>query len=158
MEAVTSHLRSGAQISCGDSGCKFHNPIRTGRPDESSLRYLYKNYQCNAKKRSYQFQLTLDQFRDLTKGSCVYCGRGPSTEYLHKWVGIKLNSTKNRPYVYNGVDRVDNAEGYVVGNCVSCCKVCNIMKQGFSREDFLSHIRRIFWRNGGEDGTRDASA
>jgi len=142
-EAVTSHLTSGATISCGNNGCEFHNPIRSEDPQESSLRYLYQNYKCNAKNRGYKFELSLEQFRKFTKQSCNYCGGGPNTEYLHKWAGIKPDFTKNRPYVYNGVDRVENAVGYIEGNCVTCCKICNIMKQGLTKEEFLNHIRRI---------------
>jgi hypothetical protein len=142
-DAVTAHLRSGASISCAHPDCAFHNPIRTGNPQESSLRYLYQNYKCNAKVRGHEFGLSLEQFRKFTKQVCNYCGAEPGTVYQHKWKGIKLESTKNRPYVYNGVDRVVNETGYTIDNCVTCCKICNIMKQGLSKEDFLAHIKRI---------------
>jgi hypothetical protein len=49
-------------------------------------------------------------------------------------------------YLYNGIDRVDNTLGYSKENCVSCCKICNYMKQVLTLEEFYSHIRRIHER------------
>lgn len=137
-------LREGMSVSCGDVGCEFHNPIKHADPREGSLRYLYQNYICNASTRKYAFELTLEQFRDLTAKDCHYCGKHPSASCLKSWRGMNPETTKNQPYIYNGVDRVDNAVGYVVGNCVPCCKICNIMKQGLSKTEFLNHIRSIF--------------
>ena len=45
--------------------------------------------------------------------------------------------------MYNGIDRKDNAIGYEYDNCVTCCGRCNIMKNKWSHDEFISHIKNI---------------
>jgi hypothetical protein len=78
-------------------------------------------YRQNAKRDHREFLLTTDQFRCITSRPCQYCG---STEQI-------------------GVDRVDNALGYVVENSVPCCWTCNKWKSNMSREQFLAHNKKI---------------
>jgi len=49
--------------------------------------------------------------------------------------------------IYNGIDRVDNAIGYLTDNCVACCKVCNRAKLQMSKNEFFDHIKKIYERN-----------
>lgn len=42
-----------------------------------------------------------------------------------------------------GIDRVDNAIGYVIGNVQPCCTVCNMMKRSMSEEMFIEHCKRV---------------
>lgn len=44
---------------------------------------------------------------------------------------------------FNGIDRIDNNEGYVEGNVRSCCKTCNRMKSSMTAEMFVSHANKI---------------
>lgn len=37
-----------------------------------------------------------------------------------------------------GIDRIDNSIGYISNNIVSCCKVCNVMKNKYSVDNFLN--------------------
>ncbi len=66
-----------------------------------------------------------------------------TTSTYHYISFVNPETTKNEPYIYNGIDRVKNEVGYEVENCVACCKTCNIMKQGLSKEDFLNHIKGV---------------
>jgi len=43
-------------------------------------------------------------------------------------------------YTYTGIDRVDNKKGYVVDNVVSCCTICNRVKNNMSYIDFKKWI------------------
>lgn len=54
-----------------------------------------------------------------------------------------FGATYNGDYVYNGVDRLDNAVGYLPGNCVPCCKFCNLAKAGGSYEEFVAYLDRV---------------
>ena len=72
-----------------------------------SLNGRYSTYKTMAKKKQRIFQLSIDEFDILTKSKCVYCGS----------IGV------------NGIDRVDNNIGYVSNNCITCCKICNFMKE-----------------------------
>jgi hypothetical protein len=44
---------------------------------------------------------------------------------------------------FNGIDRINSAHGYVPGNVVPCCKVCNFMKQSLTQSEFIDNIRLI---------------
>jgi 5-methylcytosine-specific restriction endonuclease McrA len=71
-------------------------------------------YVYDARRKNNFWELTLDQFQEITQKSCEYCGRPPSQ--------------KSRAYTYNGVDRVDPKLGYMPSNVVPCCWECNHIK------------------------------
>ena len=82
----------------------------------------YNMYKKNAKKRNLIFELSKEEFYELTSKPCYYCGD------LHN---------------YNGIDRIDSNEGYVLDNCISCCEYCNKMKLDYSAEFWIQHIKKI---------------
>ena len=106
-------------------------------PTMSSFNAYLAMYKRNAANRGYEFLLTTEQFRELTKLPCVYCGSPPANKYLHT---KKCRS----PYVCNGVDRLDNKLGYTVENSAPCCRRCNYLKQDHSYSDFVSAIVSIY--------------
>lgn len=93
-----------------------------------SLKARCKKYELGAKKRGLPFELSLEEFDEITKMSCEYCG-GYSDE---------LNGIK-----FNGIDRIDSSKGYTVKNSVPCCEMCNRMKLDYDLEDFLEHVKKI---------------
>ncbi|MBE3139499.1 MAG: hypothetical protein IMZ53_02845 [Thermoplasmata archaeon] len=100
---------------------------------------LYYNYKRTARIREYAFTLTKEEFLELTKSDCFYCGTEPK-QYKSKY-GNK--SRKGIPFVYNGIDRVDNSVGYEYANCVPCCKTCNRMKGCLGFNEFTKKIKEI---------------
>ena len=98
---------------------------------------LYNEYKNNAYQRKLLFSLSLEVFKDLTSKDCYYCGVPPTTKY-----GRSRNKNADQ-YVYNGIDRKDNAIGYTEANCTPCCSVCNRAKQAMAFEDFLVWLDRI---------------
>ena len=132
----SSVLKGGQTASCG---ClrKETTSIRRKLPDGlSQLHIIYNNYKYEAKKRRFEFNLTVDQFAILTKGNCFYCGQVPSR--------VRHDHDLCASYVYNGVDRVDTQKGYTPDNVVPCCAVCNRAKLALSRVEFLSWVRRVY--------------
>ena len=105
-------------------------------PAESSFNGLLKQYSNSAKRKNLPFNLTKEDFKSLTLSNCFYCDSAPSTIRYH---------TKNarKPYIYNGIDRLDNNIGYEKTNSVPCCKICNYMKKAYKFDFFLSHIKKI---------------
>jgi hypothetical protein len=99
---------------------------------EAGLNALYYNTKASANKRGYVFELSVDEVSLLCQQLCSYCGKEPSQV---------LSSFPN--FKYNGIDRVDNSLGYVEGNCVPCCKLCNRMKYVLSVDAFKEHIETI---------------
>lgn len=130
-EVKGTHLTCGATKSCG---CYKPNKLADG---EASRNVLIGGYCRHAKERGYSWGLSVSEFEQITQSDCFYCGAPP------KQIAKSIRST---PYIYNGIDRVDNAKSYYAANCVACCKLCNWMKRDLSSEDFFSHIDSIFRR------------
>jgi hypothetical protein len=93
--------------------------VHTNKPRHNSTYAVYKS---GAKRRDIVFKLSREFVKSLLYTSCEYCG---STEKI-------------------GIDRVDNSIGYVESNVVACCKFCNLGKHKHTKEDFLSHITKIY--------------
>lgn len=89
-------------------------------------------YRNGARSRDKEYSLTSVEFVSLVLQPCFYCGALPRT----RQVG-------NKSFEANGVDRVDNALGYVEGNVVPCCTVCNLMKMTKDAVEFVEHCKRI---------------
>lgn len=134
----TSNLTSGSNISCG---CYFNKIRKNGtfkkEPGEANFNYKYLSYKTRAKnhKKSLDFKLTKEQFREIILNNCHYCGCTPSMHHT--------NRSFNGLFISNGIDRLDSNVGYIYENCVSCCKICNIMKNNLSYDNFIKQIARI---------------
>ncbi len=50
----------------------------------------------------------------------------------------------NGDFVYNGIDRLDNALGYTLDNCVPCCKRCNQAKNNMGLKEFRAWLVRAY--------------
>lgn len=74
-----------------------------------------EKYISESQKRGIEFNLTKEQFTTLIDGNCFYCGN------------------KNG----GGIDRINSNEMYIITNCVSCCKTCNVMKLDFTKDQFI---------------------
>lgn len=109
---------------------------KKGNSEKGLINSLYAIYRQSAVVRGLSFGLTKNQFIKLTKGNCHYCGEEPSQEFRR--------SHSDKPYIYNGIDRMDNAIGYVFENCVSCCGMCNMAKRDISTKDFREWINRTY--------------
>jgi len=131
-------LIQGFTKSCG---C-LRNTFRQLPGDEASFRQRLVQYKTNARNRKLEFSLTKEEFREITEKQCKYCGSAPKTHYEFKRKVIKIV-----PYLCNGIDRIDNTKGYISGNCVACCDLCNYMKRSMTVNDFLNHVRTIALNN-----------
>ena len=126
-----SHLRGGKIISCG-----CYNLDRISKPPgTAAMNEIFGSYKSNAKEHGRKFDLNIDQFIEITKQNCHYCGTVPSTIYKPR--------SNNGYYIYNGIDRVDNMQGYTIENVVPCCRWCNIAKGNRKPEEFRRWIDNI---------------
>lgn len=114
------------------------------KPDNlAAKKAIIKNYKGAAKRRDYEWTLTFDEAVNFITNNCFYCGVEPSTTFWHR--GAKESSLqRSRPYLYNGIDRVENTIGYTRENCVSCCSICNNSKACLSVEEWTVWIQRIY--------------
>lgn len=105
----------------------------------AAMNRLYRNYIASAKSRGYTFELSKSEFEVLTKQNCFYCGRKPN-QILGSSNGVDI---LNGEYIYNGIDRLNNATGYTVDNIVACCKVCNRAKNSMEFSEFMVWIHDL---------------
>lgn len=84
-----------------------------------------------AKKNGYEWGLSPVEVYKLFTASCVYCG-------------VESGWPKTR----NGIDRVDSKVGYLPGNCVTSCRMCNTAKGDKTVEEFMVWGRRFCEKNG----------
>lgn len=129
-------LKIGHSRSCGCWANELRRDKLTLPDGEASFNVLFKRYKAHAEKRGLLFNLNRGEFEKLTKQDCHYCGIKPG----HVITG------KSTPYVYNGIDRVDNSRGYNSDNVVSCCGPCNKMKWTTPVDEFLDRVHRIVAR------------
>lgn len=114
--------------------------------DTNKLR-CFNAYSVSARKRGIEFKLNLNEFEVLCSLPCVYCGIEPSNQTRKRYPkNHKHHAGEPRPYkpfVYSGIDRVNNDIGYIYSNCVPCCKTCNYAKSNLTSEEFFAWIDRI---------------
>lgn len=85
---------------------------------KTNIYCAYSYYRRTADIREYDFELSDDVFCNLVSDDCYYCGY-----YNNKY--------------FNGIDRMDNAIGYTEKNSVSCCEMCNMMKNTLNEPTFI---------------------
>jgi hypothetical protein len=124
-------LTSENTKSCG---C-FNHDNHTLPFGEAAKRTIYRSYIKHAEERNLSFELSFEQFLELSQKNCYYCGLEPSN--------INKSNFNNGDFIYNGIDRVDNTKGYTIENCVSSCRPCNIAKADMAHDEFLSLAERI---------------
>ena len=116
-------IRTGVSRSCG---CLKKDTARKGLRIEGTnpaMNKRFSMYRSRAGLQSIPFEITIEEFEVITSRDCYFCAAKPS------------NVAKGRTseYIYNGIDRVDNERGYVQGNVVTCCNMCNTLKGGITR-------------------------
>jgi len=110
--------------------------------DDGAAFCVYRQYQASAKKRGLEFDYPLPQFLEDILKDCHYCGSSPSN--VNKGSGRNQGKANLR---YSGIDRIDNAKGYIVGNVRPCCKACNVAKNNRTQDEFMAWIKRIHDRS-----------
>lgn len=159
-------LRSGKSKNCND--CRLRR-LAAGRPvaeidlwrADMTLYQQKVGYRVNRKPRgllgsnrfkprlrgtndpqvaphpSLQWSLTLEEYIRLITSACFYCGQEPHQDPQGAWM-------KGKGLKRNGIDRVDNGQGYNPGNCVSACTACNRAKCARSQAEFIESTRRRY--------------
>lgn len=81
----------------------------------------YAAIEKGAAMRGIEFDITFSEYeKGYYQKPCHYCG-----------------------ITAIGLDRICSVEGYSIGNAVSCCATCNMMKGVLERDAFLTHCKRI---------------
>ena len=134
-----SRLTNGVTKSCGClrlETVKFGDHHKRAWKEGTTFRAVLYQYKSNAKARGLCWELTDEQFRELTSSPCYYTGDLPSR-------AKKAEYNSGDIYVYNGIDRIDNTKGYTPENCVPCCFEVNAMKRDFSEQRFIELCAKV---------------
>lgn len=106
--------------------------------DDPGINIWYTSYKYGAKNRNLEFNLSIEDFLDLIKKPCVYCGQ-PAPERT-----VSAHKKNSYNIIAQGIDRIDSSKGYSKENCVPCCTICNRMKLDLSKTEFLDKISQIY--------------
>lgn len=85
---------------------------------------MYDSYKARAKASKLDFTIPFRAFDHLVKEPCHYC---------------KIK----KPLDIAGIDRLDNTQGYVSGNCVPSCWDCNRSKSDKTLAQFNEYLKRF---------------
>ena len=130
--ALQTELLSGKTKSCG---CFRRGRLSFG---ENGFNRLYNTYERRAKQKEISFNLSKEEFKEITSKNCFYCGVKPKQ---------KAPATARKDYgyyTYNGIDRIDSTKGYEKDNIVPCCGQCNVSKNNYSYDEFLEWVGRVY--------------
>ena len=116
-----------------DRSDKVDTRTKADRPKTFNFRLnsrydMYKFRDCEkglSVKETYEEYLPRDFAYKLMILSCMYCAESPTDEFP------------------NGLDRLDNSKGHILGNVVPCCHQCNMMKGTLGVKRFREHCERI---------------
>ncbi len=90
----------------------------------NSIDSQYSVYKVSSNSKQLSFELTKGDFVEMVEKGCHYCG---------------VIQEKG----FNGIDRLDSSEGYIISNCVSCCEMCNYMKGCLGPTIFINRVEHI---------------
>ncbi len=119
--------------SCGCYNLDLLHKMEKGLAAKHQVFNIYKQ---DAKRRLLEFRITFEQFINISKKKCYYCGTEPNNYYKQRYI--------QGNFTYQGMDRVDSTKGYVIENIVSCCRICNRAKSNMTQKDFLDWIERVY--------------
>ena len=113
--------------------CRLQNKTQDQQRDKphrnlvakQNINQTYRVYKKDAVRRGIEFQISREEVDALILQPCNYCGC--------------IDEEKK----FNGIDRVDSNAGYYSNNSVSCCKMCNYLKNNTSKDTFLKRVEHI---------------
>lgn len=94
-----------------------------------SIGGLLANYSSSDRYVSFTQEFTdIEEYKifveEIISDKCFYCGSDHDT-------------------YYNGIDKIDSSKGYTKDNTVTCCSICNYMKNTMDVGSFLRKVREI---------------
>lgn len=116
------------------SSKKYDDPI------DAKCSVVYSNYKSRSKLKGISFELSFFDFKKLVLENCYYCDAKPNMCRADR---AKSRQGTSRIY-FNGLDRIDNNQGYTKKNVSPCCEDCNKAKRDLSFEDFLNLIKNVY--------------
>ena len=127
--------RARADFNCG---CYMFGK-RPGTAEMAIRSHAYNHFMHQARSRHLDVGISIDEYLKMADSPCHYCGEvaGCVTRSLRR------KGWENLEYRHNGIDRLDSSRGYIPGNIVPCCGICNRYKYMGSTAEFIAHCRKV---------------
>jgi hypothetical protein len=106
--------------------------------DHVAARQAWNKLNANARSRNLACSLSFEDFINISKMPCYYCGEKPISGY---WENSSYKRDWHDPFISNGLDRYNNKIGYDLDNVVPCCLRCNRAKNDMSISEWLEKIK-----------------
>ena len=127
-ENQEEYLKRNAEVM---TNWRENNPEKVSEMNDARLKNVeatFNHYKYDSTIKRRLFELSFEQFETIVKTPCYYCG---------------IVQDKG----FNGIDRMDQTQGYVIENCVSSCKLCNFLKGAVDNITFLQRVEHILKHN-----------
>lgn len=142
-----SKLTSGQSKMCPP--CYKEEGRSKRNPESILINLVHGWYKKSAKQRGIHWGLTKQEFASLIFQDCAICGTKPKNKASDRLRMLTLPK-------YNGVDRIVNDLGYVIGNVQTCCRWCNEAKKAKTVAEFdawIEGIMKTYGANRSGDGS-----
>lgn len=136
---LASNLIGGVTHSCGCLQREASAKAQRRYVGNPALNFKVTSVISSAKRRRVLVTVDRIDIATLLVLPCFYCGAPPANEVRRRGHSV----------VCGGIDRVDNARGYEVGNIVPCCEECNMAKRTMSAPQFLAWAKRVYLHSQG---------
>lgn len=110
----------------------------------SGLSAVYTYYKNEAKRKGMEWALDRKFLHELVTDICYFCGSDPSKTVVGPRSRQSRYGEDHSKIVVNEIDRVDLQQGYVPGNCLTCCQTCKTIKKEMSLEEFCSWLEKTY--------------
>lgn len=134
-EIEARQVTAGRIKTCGLCELKYKLRKETRgekQPLTRAVSILYQRYLRNANKDGVRWELTVEQFRQLSTNSCGICGTRPI---------IRLKGTR---LTYNKIRYNSSILGYTVNNCATCCQECDMRIGKSSLSETVSWLNKAY--------------
>lgn len=129
--APAAKVADGSSLHCGR--CRGIGRIPRGQSGRSQF---WKVVKYSASSRFLKLGLSKGEALKTGIKSCFWCNTKP-VNLMNK----RTRTAAQREYgafVCHGLDRIDNSVGYIKGNVVACCKICNRGKGASTLKEWIA--------------------
>lgn len=121
VDSFTKDKSKGNGLSGYCKKCHYRWKVEQKSKTSHQLPMKYNAIRQSARSRHIYFDLEKDWYINFATQFCYYCGQP----------------------CHGGLDRIDNEQGYIATNVVTCCPLCNRMKMDMILSDFINHIHLV---------------
>lgn len=117
---------------------------KSKKKGSSGLSAILAYYRNEAKRKGYEWALNKEDLEKLVTDDCYLCGNEPSKIVTGPKSRQSRFGEDHSQITVNEIERVDLNQGYVPGNCITCCQTCKVIKKEMGLDEFCSWIEKTY--------------